>query len=367
MLAYENAAASLVVVPFRGWKPEVGERLKAHPTARIVGRTRIGSDCVLGGCATIRGDGERIQIGDHCSFGRHATVHVAHETLPTRIGAGVTVGPGAVIHAADIADDVVIGEGAVVMDGASVSKGAVIARNALVVPGRVLEGDMLYAGAPALPVRKLNPGELAVYRRTERLSESGRIRHGAKVSQRRPAIGLPGGGRVLICDNVYIEGEIQFEVDVSLWYGATVINPSGRIEIGARSNIQDNAVVRLHGESVLLIGNGVTVGHNATLEASQIMDGALVGMGAHVTHGTIIEEGACLAAGAVTRRNAVIRRGMLWAGRPARPIRMLTEEERADFLWNLNVYCDDYLDAYTETMTGELQSFYERRTQCDTD
>lgn len=366
MLATENAVASIVFVPFLGWTPEVGPRLKAHPTARIVGRTHIGSDCVLDACATIRGDGERIEIGDYCWFGRHATVHVAHHTSPTRIGLGVTVGPGAVIHAADIADEVVIGEGAVVMDGAIVGKGAVIAHDALVLPGKVLEGEMLYAGAPALPVRRLNRSEIDVYRQTERLSESEPKKHGAKMSPRSPVISLPRGDRVLICDNVRVEGEIRLDVDVSLWYGTTLSNPNGRIEIGARSNIQDNAVVQLDGESVLLIGQGVTVGHNATLEASQIMDGALVGMGAHVTHGTIIEEGACLAAGAVTRRNAVVRRGMLWAGRPARPIRMLTEEERADSLWNLNIYCDEYLNAYAATLAGGLRSFYERRAQWDT-
>lgn len=367
MLESEIVSVSLTFVPFLNWRPVVGQGLKAQPGARIIGRSQLGSECFLDTCATIRGDGEHIYIGDDCWFGEHATVHIVHEELPTRIGTGVTVGPRAVVHAAEIGGGAVIGGGAIVMDRARIGCGAVIARDAFVPPGKVLEGGLLYAGVPALPVRTLYPGELAKHRQKERRRAPHRKMHQGEMPRNPAALSLPQDGAVLLCDTVRTEGNIRLGAGVSLWFGTSIFNPRGRIEIGERTNIQDNTVVLIDGESALVIGRGVTVGHNATLEASRIMDGALVGMGAHVTHGTVIEEHACLAAGAVTRPNAVIRRGMLWAGRPARPVRMLTEDERANFSWNADVYCNEYLEAYARAMAGGSQSFSERRMQWVTD
>ena len=363
----ETVPANPIVVPFLNWRPVVGPSLKAQPEARIIGRSQLGSDCFLDTCATIRGDGEHICIGDDCWFGEHATVHIVHEQLPARIGTGVTVGPWAVVHAAEIGDDAVIGGGAVVMDRAIVGRGTVLTRDAFVPPGKVLEGGLLYAGVPALPVRTLYPGELAKHRQRERWLDLDRKKHQGEKGRKPAAMTLPQDGPILLCDTVRIEGNIRLDAGVSLWFGTRIFNPRGRIEIGERTNIQDNTVVLIDGESTLAIGRGVTVGHNATLEVSRIMDGALIGMGAHVTHGTVIEEHACLAAGAVTSPNTVISRGMLWAGRPARPVRMLTKDERSLFSRNADIYCNEYLGAYARTIAGRSESFSEWRMQWATD
>jgi carbonic anhydrase/acetyltransferase-like protein (isoleucine patch superfamily) len=239
--------------------------------------------------------------------------------------------------------------GAIILDNARVGPAAVVARDTVVPPGKALAGGMLYAGVPALAVRPLSPGELAQHCLEERMLGADREKRRTEKHEKPAAITLSGGAPVLVCDTVCADGAIRLDGGVSIWFGTNIFCPNGKVEIGARSNIQDNTFVLVKGESALVIGRGVTVGHNATLEASRIMDGALVGMGAHVTHGTVIEEHACLAAGAVTLPNSVITSGTLWAGRPARRIRALTEEEQVAFAGNADIYCDEYLNAYAKS------------------
>jgi gamma-carbonic anhydrase len=107
--------------------------------------------------ATVRGDVNKVTIGDHTSIGDRAVVHVAkiQGDFATHIGNHVTVGPCAIIHAATLGDGVVIGASAQVLDGALVEAGAVVAPGAVVTPGTVVSAGELWAGAPARKVRTL--------------------------------------------------------------------------------------------------------------------------------------------------------------------------------------------------------------------
>ena len=101
----------------------------------------------------------------------------------------------------------------------------------------------------------------------------------------------------------------------------------GGIFIGQNTNIQDGCVIDSRSDHTR-IGNGVTVGHLASIHSSTIHDHCLIGMGALLQEGVVINEESFIAAGAVIPANTVIDAGELWVGNPAKKVRELTAEER---------------------------------------
>ncbi len=117
----------------------------------------------------------------------------------------------------------------------------------------------------------------------------------------------------------------------TVWFGCLVRGDTNRIRIGARTNIQDNSVLHVNpGEEwVCEIGEDVTVGHMAIVHACKLENFAFVGMGATVLDGGVIEEGGMLAAGGLLTPGKRIPRRELWGGRPARKMRDIGDDERA--------------------------------------
>lgn len=123
---------------------------------------------------------------------------------------------------------------------------------------------------------------------------------------------------VFIAPNATIIGNVVIEEGASVWFGAVVRGDSGRIVIGAGTNVQDNAVIHVNEREETLIGRNVTIGHGALMEGCRIGDGALIGMGAIVLSGATVGEGAVIAAGAVVREGETIPPNTLAAGVPAK-------------------------------------------------
>ncbi len=135
-----------------------------------------------------------------------------------------------------------------------------------------------------------------------------------------------------IADNSVVAGDIEIGADSSVWFGVQMRGDVHEIRIGARTNIQDNAVVHVtRNLSGTYIGDDVTVGHGAILHACTVHDKSLIGMGAIVLDEAVIEEGAMVAAGALVPPHKVVKSGQLWGGNPARYMRDLSEEEQAFF------------------------------------
>ncbi len=131
-------------------------------------------------------------------------------------------------------------------------------------------------------------------------------------------------------------GDVTIGEESSLWPMVVARGDVHRITIGARTNIQDGAVLHVTADNQfnpggfpLVIGDGVTVGHNATLHACTVGDFALIGMGATVLDGAVVEARAMIGAGSVVAPGKVIEGGHLWLGSPARKVRPLTEKELA--------------------------------------
>ena len=112
---------------------------------------------------TVRGDVHKVTIGERTSILDRAVVHVAkiQGDLPTQIGNNVTVGAGAIIHAATLKDLCIVGESAQVLDGAVIESNSIVEAGAVVTPGTVVPSGELWAGAPAGKVRALTPEEIA--------------------------------------------------------------------------------------------------------------------------------------------------------------------------------------------------------------
>ncbi len=128
--------------------------LRAHPTAFVapgavvVGEVAIGARSSIWFNTVVRGDADRIEIGDDTNVQDNSTVHV-DEGMPAIVGHRVTVGHRAIVHGCVIGDDVLVGMGAVVLSGARVGAGSLVGASALVREGDVIPPGSLVLGAPA--------------------------------------------------------------------------------------------------------------------------------------------------------------------------------------------------------------------------
>ena len=142
------------------------------------------------------------------------------------------------------------------------------------------------------------------------------------------------GARVWIDPRATVIGRVRLGDDVSVWPGVVVRGDVHRIEIGARSNVQDNTVChvthdgpQVPGGYPLIIGEDVTVGHAAVLHACTIGDRCLIGMGTLVLDGATIESDVMVGAGSLVSPGKRLESGWLYRGRPARQARPLSDDE----------------------------------------
>ena len=136
------------------------------------------------------------------------------------------------------------------------------------------------------------------------------------------------GQRVFLAPGAWVSGDVELGDDVSFWFHTVARGDVNFIRIGARTNVQDGAVLHVtHERFPLTIGEGVVVGHQAVLHGCTVEDGALVGIGARVLDGAVIEAGAQVGAGAVVAPGHRVPAGQLALGIPARVVRPLTAEE----------------------------------------
>lgn len=124
-------------------------------------------------------------------------------------------------------------------------------------------------------------------------------------------------------------GDVRLGARASIWFGAVIRADNTPIVIGDESNVQDGAVGHSDPGAPLIIGKGVTVGHQAILHGCTVKDGALIGMGARVLNGAVIGERCLVGAGALVTEGKVFEPQMLIVGSPARAIRALSEQEIA--------------------------------------
>lgn len=129
-----------------------------------------------------------------------------------------------------------------------------------------------------------------------------------------------------IADGVSIIGAVTLKEFASLWFNTVVRGDVNKIEVGRYSNVQDNSVVHVADAHPTIIGDYVTIGHNATIHGCTIEEHCLIGMGAIVLNGAVIGKGSIVAAGALVREGQVIPPHSLVVGLPAKVVRSIPEE-----------------------------------------
>src|SRR5215469_12888094 len=132
-----------------------------------------------------------------------------------------------------------------------------------------------------------------------------------------------------IAPTAAVIGDVEIGTETGVWFQCLVRGDLCHVRIGARTNIQDGAIVHVDTGAAAIIGDDVTVGHNAVIHACTLKNRAFVGISATVLDGGVIEEGGMLAAGGLLTPGKVIGRNELWAGMPAKLLRVMSEEERA--------------------------------------
>jgi carbonic anhydrase/acetyltransferase-like protein (isoleucine patch superfamily) len=148
------------------------------------------------------------------------------------------------------------------------------------------------------------------------------------------------GQAAFIAGNATVTGDVTLGDGVSIWFGAVVRADKDRIEIGPRSNIQDNAVVHTTTGFPVQMGEDVSVGHGAILHGCIIKDRVLVGMGAIVLNGAVVGEDSVLGAGTVVTEKALIPPGSVVIGVPGKVVKQTSEEQRKHIVQNAKAYRD---------------------------
>lgn len=134
---------------------------------------------------------------------------------------------------------------------------------------------------------------------------------------------------VFVAENAALIGDVVIGPQSSVWYGCTLRGDVNNIIIGAHTNIQDGTVVHVSSYTQgTYVGDDVTVGHMALLHACTIGSRVLVGMQACVMDDAQVGDDVIIAAGALVTPGKIIPAGQLWAGRPARYVRDLTDADR---------------------------------------
>ena len=141
-------------------KPKLGKNVVIASTGVVLGDVTLGAHASVWYGAVLRGDINRIVVGHHSNIQDNAVLHLA-DKFPCVLGNWVTVGHGAIVHACEVGDEVLVGMGAVILDGAIIGKQSIIGAKALVTQGTIIPPGSMVLGAPAKVVRKLTKAERA--------------------------------------------------------------------------------------------------------------------------------------------------------------------------------------------------------------
>ena len=151
---------------YLGTRPAIAEQTYIHDSAQVIGDVQIGRDCSIWCNTVLRGDVNRIVVGDCTNIQDFAMCHVSHKNpakpdgSPLLIGNHVTIGHAVVLHGCTIGDECLIGIGSIIMDDVIVDKHVMVGAGSLVPPGKHLESGHLYVGRPAAKIRALTADEI---------------------------------------------------------------------------------------------------------------------------------------------------------------------------------------------------------------
>ena len=135
------------------------------------------------------------------------------------------------------------------------------------------------------------------------------------------------GNNCFIAPNATIVGDVQCGDDCSFWFNAVVRGDVNSIRLGNKVNIQDGAVIHCtYQKTKTVLGNNVSIGHNAIVHGCLVHDNVLIGMGAIVMDNCEIGSNSIIAAGAVLTEGTVVPSGCIYAGVPAKKVKDISQD-----------------------------------------
>lgn len=130
------------------------------------------------------------------------------------------------------------------------------------------------------------------------------------------------GDNCFLAENATVVGEVSMGKNCSIWFNAVVRGDVHSITIGDNTNIQDGAVIHCTYQTAkTVIGNNVSIAHNAIVHGCTVHDNVLIGMGAIVMDDAVVHSGSIIAAGAVVLEGTVVEPNSIYAGAPAKRIK----------------------------------------------
>ncbi|MCK9915944.1 gamma carbonic anhydrase family protein [Microbacteriaceae bacterium K1510] len=149
---------------------------------------------------------------------------------------------------------------------------------------------------------------------------------------------FPGEGEYWVADSATLIGRVRLKRETSVWFGAVLRGDNEWIELGERSQIQDNATLHTDPGFPMVIGKNCVIGHNVILHGCTIGDNSLVGMGAIMLNGAKIGQNCLVGAGAVVTEGKEFPDNSLIVGAPARVVRTLDEKAVAMIRGGADIY-----------------------------
>ena len=158
------------------------------------------------------------------------------------------------------------------------------------------------------------------------------------------------GENCYLADNATIIGDVQMGDDCSIWFGAVLRGDVNPIRIGNRVNIQDNCTLHTtFNESVVEIGDDVTIGHNVVLHGARIEARALIGIGSVLLDHVVVGSNTIVAAGSVVLEKSILESNSLYAGVPVKRIKTVNPERRESMIKRIAKDYIMYADWYKGT------------------
>lgn len=151
-----------------------------------------------------------------------------------------------------------------------------------------------------------------------------------------------------VADDAQVIGNVTLAEDVSVWFGVVVRGDTESITVGKGSNIQDNSVLHADHGKPLVVGENVTVGHQAMLHGCSIGDNSLIGIQAVVLNGAKIGKNCLVGAGALVTEGKEFPDGSMILGSPAKVVRQLSAEQ----IESLKMSAQHYIDNARRYKTG---------------
>jgi len=158
----DRHGAIMGIFSIDGRSPQFADRASnwVAPGAVVIGDVEIGRDAGIWFGVTIRGDNERIRIGEGTNVQENVVMHT-DPGFPLTIGSGCTIGHRALLHGCTIGDDSLVGMGAIVLNGARIGRNSLVGAGALVTEGKEFPDHSLIVGSPAKVVRALDADAVA--------------------------------------------------------------------------------------------------------------------------------------------------------------------------------------------------------------